>query len=275
MSRAVPFTFGKNWKSLLDGMDDSTLALARSSLLDFLRLSSLDGLSFLDIGCGSGLFSLGAFDLGAKRIESIDADPESVASARRLHGLRGLPANWTIRRTSINDPDFGSGIETADVVYSWGVLHHTGDLWSALAKVVCFVNPGGRLYIAIYNAVPGVFGSKSWLRVKVLYNRSSTQGRRLLEWIYAACYGALCLVRLRSPFAAVRDFPKTHRGLDWVTCMRDRLGGLPYEYASAQDVADFMSTRFPHFVVENEMTHRWVGNNWFLFRNTDSGSPVK
>src|SRR5580704_1844171 len=84
------FEFGKNWERFLQTLNDDKIAEAISSLKNMLETESLAGRSFLDIGSGSGLFSLAARRLGA-RVHSFDYDPNSVECARILRA-RYFPA---------------------------------------------------------------------------------------------------------------------------------------------------------------------------------------
>src|SRR5512145_1920359 len=83
VARGERFEFGKNWRRFLEGVRDEQIVTAESSLKRMLEMDSLAGLSFLDIGSGSGLFSLAARRLGA-RVHSFDFDPNSVACTKEL-----------------------------------------------------------------------------------------------------------------------------------------------------------------------------------------------
>ena len=72
------FEFGKNWSQFLSHLNDSRIAEAEQSLRNMLEVDDLCGKRFLDIGSGSGLFSLAARRLGAS-VYSFDYDPRSVA----------------------------------------------------------------------------------------------------------------------------------------------------------------------------------------------------
>src|SRR3954451_21086925 len=133
VDRGERFEFGKNWQAFLDVLDDERIADAERSLQQMLGVDSLSGRSFLDAGSGSGLFSLAARRLGAEPVCSFDFDPSSVACTRELR-RRFLPddPSWTIEQGSILDERYVAGLGRWDVVYSWGVLHHTGGMWKAL-----------------------------------------------------------------------------------------------------------------------------------------------
>ena len=133
------FGFGKNWQLYIQRyFNEERVSIAQKHLLDFLQLDSLAGKYFLDIGCGSGLHSLAACKAGASRVVSFDYDWNSVHATEKLKEFSGNPAHWTVLQGSILEPQFLATLQPADIVYSWGVLHHTGALWQALS--VCPIN---------------------------------------------------------------------------------------------------------------------------------------
>ena len=163
------FEFGKNWSRFLALVDEDRIARAANSLKKWLEVEELTGMKFLDIGSGSGLYSLAARRLGA-RVHSFDYDPQSVACTaelRRRYFAGDL--NWTVEEASALDLVYLKTLGTFDVVYSWGVLHHTGQMWRALDNVRFSVAPGGKLFLAIYNDM----GSQStrWRLIKRAYNK--------------------------------------------------------------------------------------------------------
>ena len=163
------FAFGENWRRFLSVLDESRIREAEDSLRHMLQVQDLAGKSFLDIGCGSGVFSLAARRLGA-RVESFDYDPQSVACASELR-RRYFPGDtqWNIAEGSALDTAYLSRLGRFDVVYSWGVLHHTGAMWQALDNAAWLVAPNGKLFIAIYNDQGKI--SDRWRAVKRTYNQ--------------------------------------------------------------------------------------------------------
>jgi SAM-dependent methyltransferase len=163
------FEFGENWSRFARDLAPERIDGACESLVAMLGRPSLEGVSFLDAGSGSGLFSLAAARLGATRIHSFDYDPTSVATTEDVRRRFAPGANWTVARGSVLDADYMGSLGSWDVVYSWGVLHHTGDLWRGFELVGERVAPEGLLFVSIYND-QGI-RSDLWRAVKRLYNR--------------------------------------------------------------------------------------------------------
>lgn len=233
------FGFGENWSSFLRVLDDERVEEAKKSLQSMLGVKSLVGRSFLDIGSGSGLFSLAARALGA-RVTSFDFDPMSVACASELK-RRYFPddSDWQIGEGSVLDKVFLATLGQHDIVYSWGVLHHTGAMWKALENVVPCVARGGSLFIAIYNDQGRA--SNIWGRIKKIYC-SGLPGRLLIQSIYIPYFFlptfALDLFKLRNPFQRYVDY-KQQRGMSKIHDWYDWLGGLPFEVAKPEEIFDF------------------------------------
>ena len=260
------FSFGKNWQRFLKNINEESIQTAEQSLVEFLGCRNLEGRSFLDVGSGSGLFSYAAYRLGAGRVVSFDVDAFSVDCCRYHHEKAGRPQNWEIRHGSILDPEFVSRLGTFDIVYAWGVLHHTGNMWQAIRHAASRVAEGGLIYLAIYNKAGGMRGSEFWLAVKKFYNRSPKIVQWAMEGLYMAAFFFRRLVRLKNPLAEIRNY-RSNRGMDWRRDITDWIGGYPYEYATAEEIFKFIKSHFPRFNLINLKTTDGVGSNWFLFEN--------
>ena len=149
------YGFGANWKHYVEtSLNEARIANAVQSLRDLLALETLRGETFLDIGCGSGLFSLAACRLDAARVISFDFDADSVRTSQWLRERERIPeARWSIQQGSVLDPAFMASLPEVAILYSWGVLHHTGRMWDAIDAAAAKVAPGGRFAISIYNRV--------------------------------------------------------------------------------------------------------------------------
>jgi 2-polyprenyl-3-methyl-5-hydroxy-6-metoxy-1,4-benzoquinol methylase len=236
------FGFGRNWARFLRRLNQLRIAEAEDNLKEFLGEKSLSGKSFLDIGSGSGLFSLAARRLGAT-VVSFDFDSQSVGCTAELHHryAPGDPA-WIVEQGSVLDEQYLRGLGQFDVVYSWGVLHHTGAMWQAMENVKSLVKSEGLLFIAIYNDCGEV--SRWWLQRKRRYNTLPRPLRPLYAiYVWApqelrSLLGYLRAGELRSYFRELTS-ATSGRGMSWIHDVIDWVGGYPYEYASVTDITEF------------------------------------
>ncbi len=200
---------------------------------------------------------------------SFDFDPRSVDCTRQVKD-RFAPADdqWDVLEGSILDRDFLARLGTFDVVYAWGVLHHTGALWQALDNVAQRAGPGGRLFIAIYNRQPLLSP------IHALLKRAYVAAPGPLKWVVAAPQIALRmaaaflkdLALLRSPLARYRGYARL-RGMSWWHDMLDWIGGYPFETATPAAVCEFVERR--GFARERLVTcGRKSGCNQFVFRRS-------
>lgn len=256
------FGFGKNWKAFLSKLNQDRIDTARNSLVDFLEYESLEGKRFLDIGCGSGLFSLGAMDLGAE-VVSIDFDPYSVGCARTLkEKFYPNSDTWTIKEGSVLDEAFMQSLGKFDIVYSWGVLHHTGSMYEAFANALIPLAEKGDLGISIYNDQ----GTKSkvWLKIKKIYN-SNFLGKVLMVLMVFPFFMTSSFIvdvaAFKNPITRYRKMKI--RGMSLMNDWLDWLGGLPFEVAKAEEIFEFYKKR--GLQLKKLRTTNSMGNNWLVF----------
>lgn len=232
ISRGERFEFGANWTRFLRVLDEDRIDQAVESLRKMLEIDHLQGKRFLDAGSGSGLFSLAARRLGA-HVYSFDYDPASVACTRELK-QRYFPEDeaWIIEEGSVLDQNYLRDLGQFDVVYSWGVLHHTGAMWQALGNVAQLASD--KLFVAIYNDQGWV--SWYWTAVKRLYN-SSWLGKVLMTGLH---FPYLYALRFLLRKVAMRPL---ERGMSLWYDMLDWLGGYPFEVARPEEILDFYRER--------------------------------
>ena len=239
--KELRFEFGKNWQSFLaHHMDENRLAVSMQHMLDFTGLDSLHGLRMLDIGSGSGLHSLAAIKAGAKEVVSFDYDQHSVLATQQLWKQAGSPPNWHICQGSVLDEDFIRNLGTFDIVYCWGVLHHTGQMGLALTTSLQTVAPNGLYYFALYDSDWSPEPPEFWLDLKQKYVQSGVIKRRLYDlWYIWRFYLKKNLLNLPDFLHKKREYNK-QRGMDIVHDIRDWMGGWPMEYSRFTDILQLL-----------------------------------
>ena len=261
------FEFGKNWESYAQRIDEEGVRNAEDRLASFLDTRDLSGQSFLDIGCGSGLHSLAALRLGAKEILAVDLDPDSVSTTQAVLGRFWNRPNKSVRHISVFDLD-KTQVGEFDIVYSWGVLHHTGDMNRAIRAAAGFVRPGGRFAVALYGKTPYC---NMWKRIKRWYIHASPAQRARAERIYIRLFGFYLLLRGKRLSTHIANYKKK-RGMDFYHDVRDWIGGYPYESISPKELNDLL-TPLGFDLVKQHVRKRsglfGSGNDEYLFRKQD------
>jgi 2-polyprenyl-3-methyl-5-hydroxy-6-metoxy-1,4-benzoquinol methylase len=259
------FAFGDNWAQFLHALDEQRIQQAVDSLKQMLEVEDLNGKSFIDIGSGSGLFSLAAKRLGAK-VFSFDYDPQSVACTKALkERYFENDDGWQVQTGSVLDKNYLKSLGRFDIVYSWGVLHHTGNMWKALANVDDNVADNGMLFIALYNDQGR--SSKLWWKIKKAY---CSLPKNLRWLVLVPCY-----IRLWGP-STVRDFVtlrpfntwrtyKQNRGMSPHRDVVDWVGGFPFEVSKPEQVFEFYKKRNYH-LKQLSTCAGGHGCNQFVFR---------
>jgi SAM-dependent methyltransferase len=226
--RESHFQFGLNWQSYLPLVDDRRIQDATKAL-EKLCGGRLEGRSFLDIGSGSGLSSLAALRLGADLVLATDIDPHSTKATTEL--LSASPyRNWRSDTKTVFDltPEANGRF---DIVYSWGVLHHTGAMWEAIRTAAKLVAENGLFIVAIYRKTPLC---SFWRWEKRTYTHWPVF-RPSARWLYKAAV-------ILALAAKGRGWPRVEsRGMDWSHDVNDWLGGFPYESAPPAEIMGFIT----------------------------------
>lgn len=236
------FAFGRNWQSFIDKkLSEERLQQAQQHLVQFCGQENLTGKSFLDIGSGSGLHSYAAFLAGATKIVSFDYDHQSVLATQALWRMAGSPANWTVQQGSVLDAAFMASLGHFDLVYSWGVLHHTGDMETAINLASQCVQPGGSFYFGLYDSDWSAESPQFWFDVKQKYLDHSPLRKRLDEIWYLWRF-ELAKTPANLPVLCRKWLHyKENRGMDMLHDIRDWLGGWPMQYSRFADVVQQLS----------------------------------
>lgn len=271
VAKGARFQFGKNWQSFLSVLDEERIVEAENSLKEYLGIYNLKGLTFLDIGSGSGLFSLAARRLDAD-VHSFDYDPLSVECTKELKRRYFKDDDkWFIQQGSVLDIEFMDSLGGFDIVYSWGVLHHTGDMNKALENAVKAVNDNGYLFISIYNYQ--VYWTAINTKIKRTYNKAPRFGKTVIVGMFVLFQFLKGLIKdilfLRNPYKRYADKKKS-RGMsmwhDWI----DWIGGYPFEVAKPEQIFDFYFER--GFILQKIVTvGGGHGCNEYVFRKITGG----
>ncbi|WHZ20047.1 MAG: hypothetical protein OJF55_002196 [Rhodanobacteraceae bacterium] len=217
------FAFGKNWQDYARKIDEEKISRAMADLCRLSGRQRFDGLSFLDIGCGSGLSALAAVRLGAARVTGVDIDPDSVQAAKWVFArfAPDVPADFQVRSVfDMTAAEFGD----FDIVYSWGVLHHTGDMARAIETAGTLVKPGGEFYLALYRKTPFC---GMWRAIKRWYSKASPSSQQRARNVYIFLRKIVFKLQGRDFEAHVQGYAP--RGMDFHNDVHDWLGGYPYQ----------------------------------------------
>ncbi|HYW91795.1 MAG TPA: class I SAM-dependent methyltransferase [Gammaproteobacteria bacterium] len=252
--RESHFEFGANWLSFLDSVSDERVEEAVRGLERLFPDGELAGKRFLDIGCGSGLSMLAALKLGAASVVGVDIDENSVEAATRCLSRFAAHGPWQVARASVFDPSLGQ-LGSFDVVHSWGVLHHSGDLWKALETATTRVNDGGLLAVALYRKTPFC---RFWSVEKSIYSNMPPLVQAPVRLLYEAAFLTAKTIRGANPASFVREYKKS-RGMSWTHDVHDWLGGYPYESASAEEVRERLGQLGFRMLRENVRSRAGIG----------------
>jgi 2-polyprenyl-6-hydroxyphenyl methylase/3-demethylubiquinone-9 3-methyltransferase len=261
------FEFGANWDNFLRQVDEKRIMTAVQSLQEFFGKDNFNGLRFIDVGCGSGLFSLAAKRLGAT-VYSFDYDPLSVVCANQLKSkyFENDP-EWVVMEGSALDNDFIGSLGEFDLVYSWGVLHHTGNMWKAIENVMPLTKMNGLFFIAIYNKQG--WKSKFWWGIKLVYNKLPKWAKDKYALTLGFAFEFLNIVKytlLLKPKVALKPLLeyRKNRGMSIKYDIIDWMGGFPYEYATVQELNTFFDQH--SFTSVKEVKTQSQGCNQIVYK---------
>ncbi len=223
----IAFNFGQNWQAFSDkSLNRQKLDSAIDSLRELIGEDKIKGGNFIDIGCGSGIFAIAASLLGAARVVGIDISRQSIEASKDNKNIFAPQGDIEFFHKSIFDQDV-LPLGGFDIVYSWGVLHHTGSMYKAIDTSAQLAKPGSLFAIAIYNEH---WSSGAWKIIKHIYNAVPKFVQLLMIWFfYVIMAAAKFAVTGKNPF-------KKKRGMSFYYDVIDWLGGYPYEYAGKEQI---------------------------------------
>jgi 2-polyprenyl-6-hydroxyphenyl methylase/3-demethylubiquinone-9 3-methyltransferase len=263
----ITFSFGKNWKDYLATINETIIAEAGTDLDDWLGRDFIEGKRVIDVGSGSGLSSLCLWRRRPRELVSFDYDIHSVEATQTLRSREGAPEAWKAFQGSILDGEFVKTLGKFDIVYSWGVLHHTGEMWKAMENAASLCAPDGQFWISIYQA-----GSQyeADLELKRRYNRADEGGKRALIEEQIAMHKSWC----RGRGEPEENWNKVDgRGMNKANDIVDWLGGLPYEVAWPAEIVAFCTER--GFAPVRVLERGQGGCSVYLFRKNEDSANCK
>lgn len=188
------------------------------------------GKRVLEVGVGLGTDFVRFVRAGAEAT-GVDLTEAAVAAVRQRLALEGMDAD--LRVADAEKLPFGDG--AFDLVYSWGVLHHTPNTRRALAEVRRVLRPGGEARIMLYSRRSWV-ALGVWLRYGLLRGRPwQTPTELLARWMESPGTKAYTQRELDELFAGFADV----RYERFVT---------PYDRRVAGPLVAWLPTRFGWFV---------------------------
>lgn len=258
----ITFSFGENWKKFLNTVGEKEISKAREDIKQWVGEENILNKKIIDIGSGSGIHSLAFYLMGAKELISFDYDIYSVEATRELWKKAGSPSNWNLFQGSILDKNCITNLGKFDIVYSWGVLHHTGEMWNAIENSIQMIAKNGLLLIAIYIKGPQY---EKHLKTKRKYNKASELWKKVMVYRYVL---SVIMHRLRTGKNPFNWNEKKERGMNVYNDIIDWMGGLPYEVASKEEIIGFCKEK--NLEIKKVIEAKFEGGcSIYLFQNQD------
>ena len=138
-------------------------------IFDFAKFRDARGLKVLEVGVGMGADYMEWLKAGALAV-GVDLSEASIERARRRSELAEFQPDLQVadaERLPFPDNSF-------DVVYSYGVMHHSPDTQACVGQALRVLKPGGQARVMVYHH-PSITGLMLWLRYGFLRGKSLRQ----------------------------------------------------------------------------------------------------
>src|SRR3990172_12923966 len=127
-------------------------------ILDFAEFDKYRGKKVLEIGVGLGTDHQRFAEAGAD-LYGIDLTKRSIGHVRYRFQVMGLSSNLSVG--DAENLDFSD--DMFDLVYSWGVIHHSPDTAKAAKEIMRVLKAGGEFKVMVYHKY-SLIGYMLWLR---------------------------------------------------------------------------------------------------------------
>lgn len=234
-NQQMRFKFGENWMLYIENLDVKFLDSVKIGLVSLLSQAEINNKKVIDVGSGSGVHALGFLNLGARHVDCIDIDKSSVRATKNILSDFWMKNNYTVSQKDVLNLK-NLKPNSYDIVYSWGVLHHTGDLHQAIINCSSLVKQHGKLVLGLYRKTPFC---KIWRKIKIFYISSPVMLQRLMEYIYLSILIVVGFVK--SVMELNFRSTKRARGMKLRVDIRDWLGGYPYESISPYELDQLLT----------------------------------
>ncbi len=264
----MQFDFGENWKDFsVKAINSQRIEESLKAFRELIDNKELNNETFLDIGFGQGLGLLNATLLGAKTV-GCDINPKcgEVLQYNKNKYPDLADKQIPVVIGSINETKTVNEIKRIcnqfSIVHSWGVLHHTGSMWKSIDISCNLVKSGGWFILAIYNKH---WSSILWKYIKWFYNVSP----KFIKWLmikifYIIIFAAKFLVTFKNPL-------KKERGMNFYYDIIDWLGGYPYEYATHNEIKDYVEKK-GFKMIKSKTPEVPTGCNEFIFQRINTNN---
>ena len=211
---------GTQTREYFEAIENKRYAL-EPEIHQFAQFSRYHGKEVLEIGVGMGTDFLqwnraGAYATG------VDLTEECVALTRARLLVFGFPDEGRVLQADAENLPFADS--SFDLVYSWGVIHHSPNTRKALEEIVRVMRPGGEGKVMIYNKWSAVslmywclfalFRLKPWLSISNVFSRHvESPGTKVYSLSEASALfdglpvGNLKLVCYRKYFTRLTRYP--------------------------------------------------------------------
>ena len=183
-----------------DNQARSRYELEGDMIFPLARFSESKGLKVLEVGVGLGADHQQFAEAGAE-LYGIDLTEKAVEHTRKRLAYLGLESNLSVwDAEELDFPD-----ETFDLVYSWGVLHHSPNTHKAISEVYRVLRGGGGARIMIYHKW-SMIGYMLWIRYALLRLRPWVTLREIYsKYLESAGTKAYSIAEARRLFSAFTD----------------------------------------------------------------------